>query len=286
MLKNLNAVEFKKIGIGVAFSPNLEANINEASRLALFFNSELILIHVGKETDIKNKQFKKFLEPYSKQGVKWSVIYKVGTPVQVILSTVNSENIDLLVLGALKKEKFINYYIGSIARKITRQAKCCVLLLIKPSKVRVPCNHLVVNGLKDPKTQQTISTAFMVGHKLSAKKITVVEEIGQEEVDIKVEDDRTLLKSTIIRERLTVRENQRVKKLLKQIPKTHSDGITVKSQAIFGKRGYSIGHYAQVVRADLLVMNAPVKTTLWDRIFPHDIEHILGELPTDVLIVR
>jgi hypothetical protein len=24
----------------------------------------------------------------------------------------------------------------------------------------------------------------------------------------------------------------------------------------------------------------------WDRLFPHDIEHILTELPTDVLIVQ
>ena len=31
-------------------------------------------------------------------------------------------------------------------------------------------------------------------------------------------------------------------------------------------------------------MNAPTKMTFWDRLFPHDIEHILTELPTDVLI--
>ncbi|MBT4345236.1 MAG: universal stress protein, partial [Flavobacteriales bacterium] len=39
-------------------------------------------------------------------------------------------------------------------------------------------------------------------------------------------------------------------------------------------------------RADLLVMNAPSKTSILDRIFPHDIEYILTELPTDVLIVK
>jgi hypothetical protein len=38
--------------------------------------------------------------------------------------------------------------------------------------------------------------------------------------------------------------------------------------------------------ADLLVMNAPSKLTLWDRLFPHDLEYILSDLPTDVLIVR
>jgi len=57
------------------------------------------------------------------------------------------------------------------------------------------------------------------------------------------------------------------------------------TQSIFGRRGYSIGHYARVVRADLLVMNAQEKTSFFSRYFPKDLEHILAELPTDVLIV-
>ena len=65
-----------------------------------------------------------------------------------------------------------------------------------------------------------------------------------------------------------------------------TEKITIKTQSIFGTRGYSIGHYARVIRADLLIMNAPDKTTLWDRLFPHDMEYILSELPTDVLIVK
>jgi hypothetical protein len=36
----------------------------------------------------------------------------------------------------------------------------------------------------------------------------------------------------------------------------------------------------------LLVMNAPSHLSLWDRIFPHDLEYILSDLPTDVLIIR
>jgi hypothetical protein len=74
-----------------------------------------------------------------------------------------------------------------------------------------------------------------------------------------------------------------VKSILKDI---NYSNITVKIQSIFGRRGYSIGHYAKVKRADLLVMNAPSKLGLLDRIFPHDIEYILSELPTDVLIVK
>ena len=282
----MSAITFKTIGIGVTFSPNLEANINEAARLALCFGSKLVLIHVGEASEEKSNTFTKFLSPFETKGLEYELFYKPGDPVNVILSSTEEKKVDLLIIGALKKENFLKYYLGSIARKITRQAKCSVLLLINPSINRIPCEHIVVNGLKDPKTQETVTTAFLVGHKLGVGKITVVEEIDQEEVSVKVDDDKSLRKSTIIKERLRLREEARVKKVLDSIPADYTKDITIKSQPIFGKRGYSIGHYAQVARADLLVMNAPSKMTFWDRVFPHDIEHILTELPTDVLIVQ
>ena len=282
----MSAITFKTIGIGVTFSPNLEANINEAARLALRFGSKLVLIHVGETSEEKSNTFRKFLSPFENQGLEYELFYKSGDPVDVILTSTKEKKVDLLIIGALKKENFLKYYLGSIARKITRQASCSVLLLINPSVDRVPCEHIVVNGLKDPKTKETVNTAFLVGHELGVDKITVVEEIDQEEVSVKVDDDKTLRKSTIIKERLRLREEARVKKVLDSIPADYTKDITIKSQPIFGKRGYSIGHYAQVARADLLVMNAPSKMTFWDRLFPHDIEHILTELPTDVLIVQ
>ncbi len=277
---------FKTIGIGVTFSPNLKANISEAARLALFFDAKLVLIHVGEKSKDKENTFKTFLKPFIGKQLNYDVVFKVGNPVGVILSAVNKNMIDLVILGALQRETFFKYYIGSIARKITREAKCSVLLLIKPSIKRVPCQHIVVNGLEDPKTKQTISTAFYVAKKLNANKITIVEEISQQEVAVNVDDDRSLRRSTLVKERLKLREDTRVKKIINDIPSGVKENILINTQSIFGKRGYSIGHYAQVVRADLLVMNAPTKITFWDRLFPHDIEHILTELPTDVLIVR
>jgi hypothetical protein len=61
----------------------------------------------------------------------------------------------------------------------------------------------------------------------------------------------------------------------------------VNSQSIFGTRGYSIGHYARVARADLLVINSEEKRmSFWSKLFPKDLEYILSEIPTDVLIVK
>ena len=282
----MKEIPFKTIAIGAAFSPNLKPNIYEAARLSLIFGSKLILIHVGEKSSEKIKKIEAVLEPFINEGLSFEIVFKVGDPVDVILSITKELKVDLLILGALQRENFLRYYVGSIARKITRQAKCCLLLLIKPSVERVPCEHVVVNGLKDPKTKEAINYAFYVSQKLGANKITIVEEISQHEVAVNVEDDKSLRRSTIIKERIRLREDTRVKQLIKNVPDVYKQGINIKTQPIFGKRGYSIGHYAQIVRADLLVMNAPGKMKFWDRLFPHDIEHILTELPTDVLIVQ
>lgn len=277
---------FKSIGIGVAYSPNLKANLFEAARLAVFFKSKLFLVHVGEVSEDKTATLKTILKSFEKDKLDYDVVFKTGNPVNVILSTVEEKQIDLLILGAVQREHILKYYVGSIARKITREAKCSVLLLIKPSVDRIPCQHIVVNGLKDPKTEQTITSAFYVAKQLKTQKVTIVEEINQSQVSIKVDDDKSLRKATIMKERIKLRENSRIKEIIEHIPENYTKQTKIKLQPIFGKKGYSIGHYAQVSRADLLIMNAPSKMTFWDRLFPHDIEHILTELPTDVLILQ
>jgi len=272
-----------KILIGVAFSPNLKPNIFEAIRLANMFDAELVGVHVGEKTDQKITDLNALLKEANTLNKSFKVIWQKGKPVDVILQTCTNQNIDLLILGALQKENLFKYYVGSIARKITRKAACSVLLLIKPSVVRVPCKHIVVNGLSDNRTEETIKTSFFITKKLNCKKITIVEEIKQEELHVKINDDTSLRRANIAKERIKNREDRRVKSILKEID---CSNLSVKTQSIFGKRGYSIGHYAKLKRADLLVMNAPTKSGILDRIFPQDIEYILSELPTDVLIVR
>lgn len=282
----MNTQPFHVIGIGAGFSPNLKANVYEAARLCLFFDAKLILIHVGDPTEEKREKLSEIVAPFVADGLVYEFAFEAGNPVDVILDATQKHAIDLLVLGAAQRENILKYYIGSIARKITRKAECSILLLIKPSVNRIQCEHIVVNGLEDARTLQTLDAAFYVANKLNASRITIVEEIRQQEVAVHVDDDKSLRAAKIKKEKISRREDYRVQQMISQVPDDFKKGITIKTQAIFGKRGYSIGHYAEVIGADLLVMNAPSKTNFWDRLFPHDIEHILTELPTDVLIIQ
>lgn len=277
---------FKTLLFGFAYSPKLEINILETCRIAHFFQARLILLHVGEHTEEKEKKLLGILHRGEHEDLEIVPHWREGKPIPTILHACKEFNVDLLVLGALQHENLFQFYVGSIARKLTRKVSCSVLLLIKPSVERVPCQHVVVNGLDAPGTPFAIAMAFYAAYVLGARQITVVEEILQKEIHVTVEDDRSLKRAAIMKERLKMREESRVRKVIESLPEEHRRNIKVKTQSIFGKRGYSIGHYAEVVRADLLVMNAPERTGLMDRIFPHDIEHILSDLPTDLLIIR
>lgn len=277
---------FKTLLFGFAFSPTLEVNVLETSRIAHFFNARLILLHVGEKSPEKQARIDAVLHKTEHKDFPVEIRWMEGKPVATILRACEKFSVDLLVLGALQHENIYQFYVGTIARKLTRKVPCSVLLLIKPSAVRVPCKHVVVNGLDAPETPVAITDAFYAANALGAQQITVVEEILQKEIQVTVEDDKSLKRANIIKERLKNREESRVRKIIAQLPEHLVNPIKVKTQSIFGKRGYSIGHYAEVVRADLLVMNAPSKSGLLDRIFTHDIEYILSDLPTDLLIIR
>ncbi|MAZ71700.1 MAG: universal stress protein UspA [Flavobacteriaceae bacterium] len=252
----------------------------------MLFESKLILIHIGVASEEKTTRFQEILAPFFIDGLEIDIVYEPGKPVNSILKSVQEKKIDLLILGALKRENFFKYYVGSIARKITRKASCSVLLLINPSVERIKCKHVVVNGLKDEKTEQAIKVAFFTGSALQAEQLTIVEEITQQEVAISINDDKSLRRANLKKEKLHRQEDTRIKTIVDTIPEKQKKGLSVRTQPIFGKRGYSIGHYAQVARADLLIMNGPKKSKFKDRLFPHDLEHILTELPTDVLIIQ
>lgn len=277
---------FQTILFGFAFSPSLTANLMETTRIAHYLDAKLLLLHVGGKTEDKLNQLASILKKTEYPNLDVEILWKEGKPSKVILGACESLNIDLLILGAIQHENVFQFYVGSIARKLTRKVCCSVLLLIKPSKERVPCKHVVVNGLDAPDTPLAITDAFFVANALGAQQLTVVEEILQKEIQVTVEDDLSLRKANLAKERLKNREESRVRKIISELPEKLTANINVKTQSIFGKRGYSIGHYAEVVRADLLVMNEPTKTGLLDRIFPHDIEYILSDLPTDILIIR
>ena len=278
---------FKRILVGFAFSPNLKANLFTSLRLASSLGANLFFAHVGKKTAVKEKTIEEILKDSPVQPKFTKVLWEEGNPIPTILMMCEKNKIDLLLLGAVQREIALKFYVGSIARKITRRAPCSVLLLIKPSIEKIPSKHVVVNALNEPNTEKTIRAAFEFSFLMGIPNVTLVGEISQSKVSVTADDDEGLKKVTEIKKDIKKEEKDRYDEILLKIPDSLKENKKIQSQSIFGARGYSIGHYARVVRADLLVLNSEMKRSSFiSRIFPKDLEHILSELPTDILIIK
>ena len=277
---------FSKILMGFAFSPKIRSNILESIRFSYYLETTLVLFHVGKKTPPKEKIIDDILQESNHKPKKIIIKWEEGDPVKVLLEASKKLNVDILLIGALQRENVLKFYIGSIARKITRKAPCSVFLLINPTEEKKKMSDIVVNGIKGPQTEKVIFSAFEIAFFLKSNKITIVEEISQSEVAIAVEDEISLRKVNIKKAKLERRETQRVADILKKIPPTFKEGKQIKTQSIFGRRGYSIGHYAKIMHSDLLVTNATFQKPILRWFFIRDLEYILQELPTNVLIIR
>ncbi|HAP69337.1 MAG TPA: universal stress protein UspA [Flavobacteriales bacterium] len=276
---------FTTVATAIAFSPYTEANLHESARIANMLDANLVLIHVGAETSQKLEQLTLLISQTEIENEKVKIEFREGNPVTSILNSCSENNVSLLIAGAMKKENLLKFYTGSIARKLCRKAKCSILLLTDRSVIRNQCEEIVVSGDNHKKTKDTIRTANYFGKLLGAKHITIVDEIDPKISGNQADDDEQLAATAKKRKELKCKEDERILAIEKELEKDGS--LAINHKCIFGKAGYTIGHYAAANRADLLVMNSPdSKLGIIDRVFTHDLEYVLSDLPCCLMIVN
>lgn len=284
-LKGRPSFPFETIGVAIAFSPRLEAILAEAKILSDAFNAKLLLIHVGDKAATKEAKLEELLKKIGMDKSKIEVIWQNGNPVATLLDLCKKHVVDLLVLGALQKENMLRYYLGSVARKVSRQAKCSVLLLTDPKTGGTRYKKIMVNGIESPKTVHTINTAVYFGKQLNVKDLIVATEINQLGLAMTVASDSTASQASKMRKEFSEEEMNKVHDMVTSV--SEREGIQISEKLIKGKPGFAIRQYAETKKADLLVINSPDQSYgIIDRIFTHDMEYILEDLPCNVLIVH
>ncbi|MBP9186940.1 MAG: universal stress protein [Bacteroidia bacterium] len=271
---------FKKIAIAIGFTPRIEAILAESSRLQKLLMAQLIFIHIGDKTLQQEQYLKHLLHRFGLDGNSNNVIWEQGDPVDQIIAICEKEEVDLLIAGALEKESMLKYILGGIARNLCRKAKCSVLMLREPNIKSMPIKRIVVEGSDHLKTENTIETAIYIAKTMKAEQLYVVQEedAGKMAV-IRSEDNNDSRKEQVIIEE--------VNKLNDILACTDCGNMQLITERIEGKPGYVITKFAREHNADLLVLNSPdMSLNILDRVFPHDIEFALADLPCDLLIVN
>lgn len=283
-LKNRSSYPFETIAVAVGFSARIDAVLSEAKRLSDKLNAHLLLMHIGKKTAQKEDILETLMKKLDIHEQKCRIIWMEGDPVETILKLCKLNIVDLLIIGALKKESILKYYLGSVARNISRKAKCSVLLLTEPSVESHEPHKIIVNGVDNPKTIHTINTALYIAKHYNVDEITVVKETHVPALAMTMADDSTAPETNKFKKSLSIEETKELDKIVESCDKGQ---IEVKEKIVSGRPGFAIGKYAISQKADLLVINSPdTHLNLLDRIFTHDIEYILANLPCNVLIVH
>jgi nucleotide-binding universal stress UspA family protein len=283
-LKRRPSYPFETIAVAISFSPSCLPILMEAKRLADVCGASLLLLHIGEKSMEKEQELDELLAKSKINPNQSRVIWMEGDPVDTILRLCKLNIVDLLVLGALEKENLLKFYIGSIARNISRKAKCSVLLLTNPTSKPAKFKKFIVNGVENPKTVHTINTALYLAKKLNVKDVTIVNEVHIPGLAMAIADDSTAPEAKEFKKHLTEDSTENLHSLL---DKCDVGDIKVTDKIVKGKPGYAISKYASDRKADLLVINSPdTHLNLFDRIFTHDIEFILADLPCNLLIVH
>ena len=148
----------KKIMVAVDFSDYTEPSVAYGITLAKQLRASLLLVNVVNSRDImavekylalqepeiyrkfvddtyatRNDGLQKLLDQAATQGVEGRKLVKTGMPYQELLSTIESEQPDLLIMGTKGRGNLADAIIGSCAQKMYRRSPI-PLLSIRPPR--------------------------------------------------------------------------------------------------------------------------------------------------------
>ncbi len=274
---------FKKVAVAIAFSPYMEALIAETFRLKNLFDAEWLLIHVGEKKEEQDHYLHDLLSKLGVSRGEVEVFWEQGKPAKKIIQVCEEQQVDLLVTGALKKEVFLQYYLGSIARKIIRKSKCSVLTLVEPMVNPKPFEKVVINGTQLEQTPFIIHQGIEWCKYEHSKQVYVVNEIKMFGLQMATASEGGEKEIASTRRKLVAEEMLYVEEILKTIDKGN---LKVNIKITCGKWAVELAKFAVDIKADLLIVGDKGNLGIFDRIFPHDLEDILSDLPCNLLIIK
>jgi nucleotide-binding universal stress UspA family protein len=227
--------------------------------------------------------FQEVLHRHGLNEMRTTIIWKQGKPVKMILEACKESKVDLLVAGAMKKEGFIKYYMGSVGRKIIRKSPCSVLTLIDPKPETTGFSKVVLNGTQLDITPFVIAKGIIFSREVKAEQVHILNEIKMYGLQMGTASEDSENEVAQIRRQLVQDEMNYVQEILNEI---ETNDLKVNIKVTGGKWAVELGRFCEKIEADLLVVGDDQRLTFFDRLFPHDLEDLLSTLPCNLLILK
>jgi nucleotide-binding universal stress UspA family protein len=275
---------FRKIGIAITFSPTGYALLKEAKRLRDIFEAEIFFIHIG-ERNKRNEN--KLLELITRAGFSESVyeiIWGKGEISKSIIKICKDKSVDLLIAGALEKEKFVKYYFGSVARRLMREIFCSQLIYIAPSEHPRNFKKFCIYVDYTSRSKEAIKIAYQFALLDNAKELILISTFNAPELAETVKNASSTEEAEKMRARWEKEEHDKMNTIIKEL---NLKGININIVVLFGNEGSETKRYVDAIKADVFIVPSPEKKLKFtDRVFLHDLEVTFKELPCTLMILK
>ncbi len=275
-----NEPVFKRAIVAAAFSPRLHAVMNEAHRLLKLLGTWPIIVHVGDESPSARSRLEEEIDRTEFKHHPPICLVRSGNPTDVLVEAAKEYQADLIVAGALGKEGVFKYYLGSVARSLARHAPCSVLLFTEPHVKPEPLDRIHCAVEYDEEARLAIKVAADIAFLGNAKDLYFTHSFkvpdGQDKKHMP--DDTEVIKEIY---------RNADEQLTKYLQDFEFWGKSYQCRSLYEKNRAVTLSFAREIQASLFVVPGPSnRMGLWDRLFPHDLELALQDLPCSILITK
>jgi len=271
---------FQRTVIAAAFSPRALAVLNEAHYLISQVGSKAIVVHVGERTPQNSATLEKTIAQ-SNFGADSDLTLELrpGDPEEVLVQVARDYHADLIIAGALPKESFFKYYMGSVARNLARNAPCSVLLYSEPNPE--PTAFSKIHCAVEYHRGADIAVQL-------ASRLACLAEVR----DLYFTHGFRITPTTLKKKDPTPEDYKKIYskqdvKLQTYLGRTVIGNVTYHAQCMHEQDTSPSMSFTRDMGADLFIINGPKQQSgLWHRLFPNDLEQTLQDLPCSILIAR
>ncbi len=274
---------YRHIGVAAAFSPRLRGLLAEAARHFGALAPRLSLIHAGAHTPEAEAHLRRAAEDAGLPG-NVEIFWEEGEPDEAILRAVDRAQVDLVVAGALEKERPLRYYLGSVAHNLVREAPCSVLLFTEPKEQPEPMRRLVVVTDYSENAQIAFARSVRFAEQEQAEIIHVLRVLPEYGEAMTLADGVRKEQARRMRAETRAREEQLLRDFVDAAGRSRTP---IETNCIEGWKGLVAAQFVRDVGADLLVMpSANGRSHFFTRLFPSDMEWVLREIPCNLWVAR
>ena len=269
---------YKTIAVATTFSPRFRQVLAEAKRIRDRFSADLHLIHVGRRNGETASKFRAVLAELDLPADS-PIHYEQGDPAEATLGALAREKVDVLVAGALEKEIVLHPFLGNVARRLVREARCSVVLFTHPEENPKPLRRIVfIANCSEDEVVALKTTLRLAAAELCERLyvIGIITAFDEARASIAAEAAGAL----------TLKSNDGHDNALEEfVLSAGATNVPIETRFIRAATGLAASDFVRSVEADLLVVPLPKSQGMVQQL-PSNIAWVSDVIPCNLWVIR